>query len=91
MTKQENLLKSYLDYNMKCPRFTATHIAKSLEMPTARPKLVKECVCPNPRGTAKLLANWLKMNKGQLVTRGIKHWGLSGYANILPRIKFGVI
>jgi len=23
-------------------------------------------------------------------TRGIKHWGLGGYANILPRIKFGV-
>ncbi len=23
-------------------------------------------------------------------TRGIKHWGLSGYSNILPRIKFGV-
>jgi hypothetical protein len=30
------------------------------------------------------------MNKGQLVTRGIKHWGLNGYSNILPRIKFGV-
>jgi hypothetical protein len=26
----------------------------------------------------------------QLVTSGIKHWGLSGYANILPRIKFSV-
>jgi hypothetical protein len=26
----------------------------------------------------------------QAVTRGIKHWGLSGYSNILPRIKFGV-
>ena len=24
------------------------------------------------------------------ITRGIKHWGLSVYANILPRIKFGV-
>jgi len=23
-------------------------------------------------------------------TCGIKHWGLNGYANILPRIKFGV-
>jgi len=23
-------------------------------------------------------------------TRGIKHWGLSGYLNILPRIKFGL-
>jgi len=26
----------------------------------------------------------------QLVTRGIKHWGLSGYSGILPRIKFDV-
>jgi len=24
------------------------------------------------------------------ITRGIKHWGLSGYSNILPRIRFGV-
>jgi hypothetical protein len=23
-------------------------------------------------------------------TSGIKHWGLSGYSNFLPRIKFGV-
>ena len=30
------------------------------------------------------------MNKHQHTTRGIKHWGLSGYLNILPRIKFGV-
>ncbi len=26
----------------------------------------------------------------ETLTRGIKHWGLSGYSNILPRIKFGV-
>ena len=25
-----------------------------------------------------------------MVTRGIKHWGLSGYLSVLPRIKFGV-
>jgi len=30
------------------------------------------------------------MNKAQQVTSGIKHWGLSGYSSILPRIKFGV-
>ena len=30
------------------------------------------------------------MNKAQQVTYGIKHWGLSGYVSILPRIKFGV-
>ncbi len=31
------------------------------------------------------------MNKNyERTTRGIKHWGLSGYSSILPRIKFGV-
>jgi len=29
-------------------------------------------------------------NKLHHTTRGIKHWGLSGYSNVLPRIKFGV-
>jgi hypothetical protein len=28
--------------------------------------------------------------EGQHTTSGIKHWGLSGYASFLPRIKFGV-
>ena len=26
----------------------------------------------------------------QLVTSGIKHWGLGGYSSVLPRINFGV-
>jgi hypothetical protein len=26
----------------------------------------------------------------QHLTSGIKHWGLSGYVSVLPRIKFGV-
>ncbi len=30
-----------------------------------------------------------RIEKVRVVTLGIKHWGLSGYANILPRIKFG--
>jgi len=30
------------------------------------------------------------MSQNQPITRGIKHWGLSGYSNISPRIKFGV-
>jgi len=30
------------------------------------------------------------MKKGQQITSGIKHWGLSGYTSVLPRIKFGV-
>jgi len=34
--------------------------------------------------------NELDNVKYDLPTRGIKHWGLSGYSNILPRIKFGV-
>jgi hypothetical protein len=39
---------------------------------------------------------WNKINKAiinkqlLLLARGIKHWGLSGYTGILPRIKFGV-
>ena len=30
------------------------------------------------------------MKKGQQITSGIKHWGLSGYESVPPRIKFGV-
>ncbi len=30
------------------------------------------------------------MKNNERPTRGIKHWRLSGYSNILPRIKFGV-
>ena len=26
----------------------------------------------------------------ETLTRGIKHWSLSGYSTVLPRIKFGV-
>ena len=32
----------------------------------------------------------LELDKLLRPTRGIKHWGISGYAIILPRIKFGV-
>ena len=28
--------------------------------------------------------------ENQPITSGIKHWGLSGYSSVLPRIKFGV-
>jgi hypothetical protein len=31
-----------------------------------------------------------KYKNRQCITSGIKHWGLGGYARILPRIKFGV-
>jgi len=39
---------------------------------------------------ANLKDNNTDENERQCTTRGIKHWGLGGYANILPRIKFGV-
>ena len=32
----------------------------------------------------------LRRIKHENTTRGIKHWGLSGYSSIMPRIKFGV-
>jgi len=56
------------------------HTLPSRSSQSHQPKLVKECVFPNAR---------TKRKHGH-TTRGIKHWGLSGYANILPRIKFGV-
>lgn len=40
--------------------------------------------------TANFKENNKDENERQCTTRGIKHWGLSGYASILPRIKFGV-
>jgi hypothetical protein len=30
------------------------------------------------------------MNEKRAITRGIKHWGLSGYARFLPRISYSV-
>jgi len=33
--------------------------------------------------------NRLENNNGQRTTRGIKHWGLSGYVNSISRIKVG--
>jgi len=39
---------------------------------------------------ANFKANNTDENERQCTTRGIKHWGLSGYASILPHIKFGV-
>ena len=32
----------------------------------------------------------IENNEHQPLTSGIKHWGLSDYSSILPRIKFGV-
>ena len=36
---------------------------------------------------AKLIEKLTKDINGQLLTSGIKHWGLGGYTSVLPRIK----
>ena len=60
------------------------------------PKMPKEPSSPSHANAlteihcAKTETDKLRNNKGQRTTRGIKHWGLSGYASFLPRIKFGV-
>ncbi len=74
----------------KSPRFTATHIAKSLEKPIARAKLVKECVCPNARQTEKKVQIDRKMTgkiEHQHPTSYIKHLAVSGLSNVSARIK----
>jgi hypothetical protein len=55
----------------------SSHTHCQVAQADTRPKLVKECACPNARSTAKLKVNCLKMNKGQLVTRYIKHLAYS--------------
>jgi hypothetical protein len=39
---------------------------------------------------AKMKDNLTGKMNNETLTRGIKHWGLSGYSSFLPRIKFGV-
>ncbi len=39
---------------------------------------------------SKLKGKMTENKEHQPLTSGIKHWGLSGYASVLPRIKFGV-
>jgi len=43
-----------------------------------------------PKSSSKLKEKMTGNNEHQHPTSGIKHWGLSGYSSILPRIKFGV-
>ena len=80
-----------------------THTIPSLQgtlakpaKPTLKPNFAKEPFSPsrsNTRIERQCIKNEiirLENNNGQRTTCGIKHWGLSGYSNILPRIKFGV-
>jgi len=39
---------------------------------------------------SKLIGKMTENKEHQPLTSGIKHWGLSGYSSVLPRIKFGV-
>jgi hypothetical protein len=63
---------------------------------TLNPKMPKEPSSPSrsnarkERQCVKNETDRLRNNNGQRTTCGIKHWGLSGYANSLPRIKCGV-
>jgi len=66
---------------------------KQTHISDTRPNLLKEHVFSThsrQKKCSKLKGQMTEMNEHQAVTRGIKHWGLSGYSNILPRIKFGV-
>ncbi|MDO9153238.1 MAG: hypothetical protein Q7U47_05950 [Paludibacter sp.] len=60
----------------------------------AKTKTCKRACLPkrtkDRKDAAKMKDRMTKDKNGQLVTSGIKPWGLCGYANILPRIKFGV-
>jgi len=55
---------------------------KQTHKAVTRPNLLKEHVLQT-HGLTEIINN-------ETPTRGIKHWGLSGYSSILPRIKFGV-
>jgi len=75
---------------MNSPRFTATHIAKATQA-NATTKALSKSVSVSTQGRQDIAAN-LKSKidrkiKSQPLTSGIKHWGLSGYARFLPRIK----
>jgi hypothetical protein len=62
-------------------------------MLTLNPKMPKEPSSPSRSDTRierqciKNETNRLEINNSQPLTRGIKHWGLSGYANGISRIK----
>jgi hypothetical protein len=59
---------------------TNQNLPKSMPAPTHGRQ--KQC--------SKLKGKMTENKEHQPLTSGIKHWGLSGYANVLPRIKFGV-
>lgn len=81
------------------PTHTIPSLSGTFGIPTRltlNPKMPKEPSSPSRSDTLierqciKNESIRLKNNNGQRTTRGIKHWGLSCYVSILPRIRFGV-
>lgn len=65
--------------NMISPPLSQAHCL--VAQASTQPKPAKELALPTHELTGI---------KHETLTRGIKHWGLSGYVRFLPRIKFGV-
>ena len=77
---QANASQSYTLASRSKSRHTNQNLPKSMPAPSHARQ--KQC--------SKLIGKLTEDKEHQPLTSGIKHWGLSGYANILPRIKFGV-
>jgi hypothetical protein len=60
----------------------------------AKTKTCKRACLPKRTADRKYAAKMTDKLTGKInnetLTRGIKHWGFSGYSSVLPRIKFGV-
>jgi hypothetical protein len=77
---QANASQSYTLASRSKSRPTNQNLPKSMPAPTHARQ--KQC--------SKLKGKLTENKEHQPLTSGIKHWGLSGYASVLPRIKFGV-
>ncbi len=72
--------QSYTLASRSKSRHTIQNLPKSMPAPTHGRQ--KRC--------SKLKGKIMENNEHQPLTSRIKHWGLSGYASVLPRIKFSV-
>jgi len=79
-THQADPSQSYTLASRSKSRHTNQNLPKSMPAPTHASQ--KQC--------SKLKGKLTENKEHQPLTSGIKHWGLSGYSSILPRIKFGV-
>ena len=77
---QANASQSYTLASRSKNRPTNQNLSKSMPAPTHARQ--KQC--------SKLKGKLTETKEHQPLTSGIKHWGLSGYASVLPRVKFGV-